>query len=89
MPSIVCPGQHAYGPLHLLTKDMFRTSGARTAVHTDAHSTALLGVQAVPYDFSLAAVRQYIWKRSDDPVLQYGRQNSNKPAPMPIIRQAS
>ncbi|DBA75032.1 TPA: hypothetical protein ACH3X1_010369 [Trebouxia sp. C0004] len=29
---------------------------------------------AVPYDLSLAAVRQYIWKRSDDPVLHYGRQ---------------
>ncbi|KAL3143253.1 hypothetical protein ABBQ38_002103 [Trebouxia sp. C0009 RCD-2024] len=44
---------------------------------------------AIPYDLSLAAVRQYIWKRSDDPVLQYGRQNSNKPAPMPIIKPAS
>ncbi|KAL3133704.1 hypothetical protein ABBQ32_008201 [Trebouxia sp. C0010 RCD-2024] len=44
---------------------------------------------AVPYDLSLAAVRQYIWKRSDDPVLQYRRQNSNKPAPMPTIKPAS
>ena len=42
-------------------------------------------MQAVPYDLSLGAVRAYIWKRSDDPVLQYGGRNPNKPAPVPIL----
>ncbi len=46
-------------------------------------------VQAVPYDLSLAAVRQYIWKRSDDPVLHYGRQTVGRPAPMPTMKPVS
>lgn len=44
---------------------------------------------AVPYDLSLAAVRQYIWKRSDDPVLHYGRQTPGRPAPMPVMKPVS
>jgi hypothetical protein len=28
-------------------------------------------LQAVPYDMSLASIKKYIWRRSDDPTFQY------------------
>ncbi len=40
---------------------------------------------AVPYDFSLAAVKQWIFKRSDDLVLHYSV-GDNKPLKLPAIR---
>ena len=45
-------------------------------------------VQAVLYDLSLASVKQYIWKRSDDPVLHYGIQVPGRPAPIPTLKPA-
>lgn len=58
----------------------------RCACVSGASYTVMGVMQAVPYDLSLAAVRQYIWKRSDDPVLHYGRQTPGRPAPMPTMK---
>ncbi|KAK9814325.1 hypothetical protein WJX72_004061 [[Myrmecia] bisecta] len=44
---------------------------------------------AVPYDMSLAAVRTYIWKRSDDLLLLYRILKPHQPAPLPNIRPLS
>lgn len=41
---------------------------------------------AVPYDFSLAAVKQWIFKRSDDLVLHYSLRDENTPLKLPAIR---
>lgn len=40
---------------------------------------------AVPYEFSLAAVKQWIWRRSDDLVLHYGLRD-NTPLKLPAIK---
>ena len=41
---------------------------------------------AVPWDFSLAAVRQWIWRRSDDLLLQYSVRDPGAPLRLPAIR---
>lgn len=41
---------------------------------------------AVPYDFSLAAVKQWIFKRSDDLVLHYSVRGYDTPLKLPAIR---
>ena len=43
----------------------------------------------VPWDFSLAAVRQWIWRRSDDLVLHYSARDENTPLRLPAIRPPS
>jgi len=40
----------------------------------------------VPWDFSLAAVRQWIWRRSDDLVLHYSIRDLTAPLKLPAIR---
>jgi hypothetical protein len=40
----------------------------------------------VPWDFSLAAVRQWIWRRSDDLVLHFSVRNHGTPLKLPAIR---
>lgn len=44
------------------------------------------GLQVVPWDFSLAAVKQWIWKRSDDLVLNYSVRDPATPLRLPKIR---
>ena len=43
----------------------------------------------VPWDFSLAAVRQWIWRRSDDLVLHFSVRNHGTPLKLPAIRPPS
>ncbi|KAI3432393.1 hypothetical protein D9Q98_003949 [Chlorella vulgaris] len=43
----------------------------------------------VPWDFSLAAVRQWIWRRSDDLVLHYSVRDRTTPLKLPAIRRPS
>ncbi len=43
----------------------------------------------VPWDFSLAAVRQWIWRRSDDLVLHYSVRDERTPLRLPAIRPPS
>lgn len=43
------------------------------------------GGTAVPWDFSLAAVRQWIWKRSDDLVVHYALQPRGTELVLPSI----
>lgn len=43
----------------------------------------------VPWDFSLAAVRQWIWRRSDDLVLHYSVREPGTPLRLPAIRPPS
>jgi WD repeat-containing protein 48 len=40
----------------------------------------------VPWDFSLAAVRQWIWRRSDDLVLHYSVRDHATPLRLPAIQ---
>lgn len=42
---------------------------------------------AVPYDMSVAAVRQYLWKKPDDVVYEYRLLDPRRPqpAPMPVL----
>ena len=40
----------------------------------------------VPWDFSLAAVKQWMWKRSDDLVLVYGVRDERTPLRLPTVR---
>ena len=40
----------------------------------------------MPWDFSLAAVRQWMWKRSDDLVLHYSARDPRTPLRLPAIR---
>lgn len=65
---------------------MHNSHRIRLTPHITQHTHAWM--QAVPYDLSLGAVRAYMWKRSDDPVLQYGRQNPSRPAPMAVLGPA-
>lgn len=39
---------------------------------------------AVPFEMSLESVRAYIWKRSDDLVLEYAQRGA-QPAPLPKL----
>jgi len=41
---------------------------------------------AVPFDLSLAAVRSFMWRRSDSVVVHFGIYNPSKPAPQPTIK---
>lgn len=65
--------------LELLCNGMVR--GWHHVVVDDPH----VHHQAVPYDMSLAAVRQYIWKKSDDLVLHYRLLDVRAPAPLPDL----
>lgn len=47
------------------------------------------GGHTVPWDFSLAAVRQWIWRRSDDLVLHYSVRDHGTPLRLPAIRPPS
>ena len=47
------------------------------------------GGHTVPWDFSLAAVRQWMWKRSDDLVLHYSARDHRTPLRLPAIRPPS
>ena len=42
--------------------------------------------QAVPFDLSLAGVRSFIWRRSDNLVIHFRIYNPNKPAPLPVVK---
>ena len=41
---------------------------------------------AVPFDLSLAAIRSFMWRRSDSVVVHFGIYNPSKPAPRPTIK---
>lgn len=41
---------------------------------------------AVPYNLTLAAVKKFIWRRSDDVIVHYRIQDPLRPAPMPTIK---
>lgn len=41
---------------------------------------------AVPHNLTLAAVKKFIWRRSDDVIVHYRIQDSARPAPMPVIK---
>lgn len=45
----------------------------------------LLLLQAVPYTFSIATVKRYIWKRSDDVIFNYRILDPSRLAPFPPI----
>lgn len=42
--------------------------------------------QVVPWDFTLVAVKQWIWKRSDDLVINYSVRGPTTKLKMPSIR---
>ena len=42
--------------------------------------------QAIPFDLSLAAIRSFLWRRSDSVVIQYRVYDPSKPAPPPLIK---
>ncbi|KAF5831343.1 hypothetical protein DUNSADRAFT_13282 [Dunaliella salina] len=50
---------------------------------------ALFCPQAVPFDMSLASVKKYIWRRSDDPVFTYKVLDPMAPLPMPVFTSSS
>ena len=43
-------------------------------------------LQAVPWDFTLAAVRQWMWKRPEDLKLEYGVRQPGVELRPPVIR---
>lgn len=51
-------------------------------IHCTASTTC--PSQAVPYEMSLATVKKYIWKKSDDVVFAYSIRGPH-PAPLPVI----
>lgn len=42
--------------------------------------------QAIPFNFSLAAVRSFLWRRSDTLVINFRKYNPSKPALIPTIK---
>jgi hypothetical protein len=48
------------------------------------HVPVLL-LQAVPYSFSIATVKRYIWKRSDDVIFHYRILDPARLAPFPQL----
>jgi hypothetical protein len=50
-----------------------------------AHSRPRTLPQAVPCDLSVAAVKKFIWRRSDDCVFVYRVLDPANPAPMPKL----
>eukprot|EP00891_Asterochloris_glomerata_P005199 jgi/Astpho2/5199/Aster-x1280 len=49
-------------------------------------STRQQGHQAVYFDFTLSAVKKYIWRRSDDVVFNYRLYKPHRRAPPPLIK---
>jgi hypothetical protein len=56
----------------------------RLAAHCNPHAPVLL-LQAVPYSFSIATVKRYIWKRSDDVIFHYRILDAARVAPFPQL----
>lgn len=42
-------------------------------------------MQAVPYEMSLASVRKYVWKKSEDLVFHYRVRDASSALPLPTI----
>ena len=42
--------------------------------------------QAIPFDLSLAAIRTFLWRRSDCLVINFRVYNPSKPAALPTIK---
>jgi WD repeat-containing protein 48 len=86
------PGVH---PLHPLPHARNGGGGAAAAAGGGGALAAAGAVlltcsgQAVPWDFSLAAVRQWIWRRSDDLVIHYSVRDPRTPLRLPAIRPPS
>lgn len=57
-------------------------AGSRRQLHLEL----LCNGMAVPHDLSLAAVRAFMWRRSDDLLLNYRVRRPDAPAPLPAIK---
>lgn len=67
-------------------------SGVRSAgggQHGDLPLLITCHGMVVPWDFSLAAVKQWMWKRSDDLILHYSIRDASIPLKLPNIRPPS
>lgn len=45
--------------------------------------------QGVPYEMSLASVKKFIWRKSDDLVFHFRVRDPNNPVPLPVIQPPS
>ena len=75
------------GPLGLLGIRQLRPVGAGAASHPNAQPLMITCCgAAVPWDFTLAAVRQWMWKKSEDLRLEYSVRDSGMQVKIPFIR---
>ncbi|GAX75270.1 hypothetical protein CEUSTIGMA_g2715.t1 [Chlamydomonas eustigma] len=62
------------------------TAGGSVISLTKGHVLELLcNGMAVPYEMSLASVKKYIWRKSDDLVFTFRVQDPHAPMPLPVL----
>ena len=64
----------------------FDVSCTLDLAYVQLHTCSPAMLQAVYFDFTLSAVKKYIWRRSDDVVFNYRLYKPHRRAPLPLIK---